>query len=143
MSEPVPTDPNAVQQMLVPGWSQPRNLSNSPARVVNPVLLAGSGGQLHALWEANNRIYHSFRRNDVWSNPSSMVTGFQPAAGLAADGSVHLVFSSQFFGRYRVFHAVWNGDLLVAAQAGLQDQRQLDLAGGGYRPVGIGACELG
>lgn len=110
MSEPVPTDPNAEQQMLTPGWSQPRNLSNSPPRVVNPVLLAGSGGQLHALWEENNRIYHSFRRNGVWSTPSSMVTGFQPAAGLAADGSVHLVFSSQFFGRYRVFHVIWNGD---------------------------------
>ena len=110
MSEPIFTDPNTDQQMLVPGWSQPRNLSNSPARVVNPVLLAGPGGQLHALWEEDNRIYHTFRRDGVWSTPTSMVTGFQPAAGLAADGSVHLVFSSQFFGRYRVFHAIWNGD---------------------------------
>jgi len=109
MSEPVPTDPSAEQQMLVPGWSQPRNLSNSPARVTNPVLLAGAGDQLHALWEENNRIYHSFRRNGVWSNPSSMVTGFQPAASMTADGSVHLVFSSQYFGRYRVFHVIWNG----------------------------------
>lgn len=110
MSERIPIDHNAEQQMLVPGWSQPRNLSNSPARVVNPVLLAGSGGQLHALWEEDNRIYHTFRRDGVWSTPTSMATGFEPAASLAADGRVHLVFSSQFFGQYRVFHAVWNGD---------------------------------
>ncbi|MEZ4768241.1 MAG: hypothetical protein R2844_07430 [Caldilineales bacterium] len=110
MSESVPTDINNDQQMLVPGWTQPRNLSNSPARVTNPVLLAGPSGQLHALWEEDNRIYHTFRRNGVWSSPAAMVTGFEPAAGLAADGSVHLVFSSSFFGRYRVFYAVWSGD---------------------------------
>lgn len=101
---------NSQQEMLVPGWSQPRNLSNSRGRVVNPVVLAGPNGLLHAIWEQDNRIFHTVRQGGVWSTPSSLATGFQPAAGLARNGEVHLAFSNQFFGRYRVFHVVWNGE---------------------------------
>lgn len=110
MSDSTQVAPRGQQAMLFPGWTQPRNLSNSPGRAVSPVLLAGANDTVHALWEEDNRIYHTARRSGVWSAPASMATGFQPAASLASNGDVHLVFSSQFFGRYRVFHATWNGD---------------------------------
>ncbi len=98
-------------QLVDPTWSAPENVSSSAGRAVNPVVLAGDGGTIHLLWEENDRIYHALRRAGQWGAPRAIATGQRPAAGLAADGTLHVVFSNQFAGRYNIFYTAWTGNI--------------------------------
>ncbi len=99
------------QQAIDPTWSSPENVSSSSSgRAINPVVLAGADGVVHLLWEENDRIFHALRRAGQWSAPRTMATGQRPSAGLAADGTLHVVFSNEFAGRYNVFYVAWASD---------------------------------
>ncbi len=99
------------QQLVDPAWSSPENVSVSPGRAINPVLLTGADGLVHLLWEENSRVFHAVRRAGLWSTPRSVSTGQRPAAGLASDGTLHVVFSNQFSNRYNIFYAAWSNDV--------------------------------
>jgi hypothetical protein len=96
------------QQLYSPDWSSPYNVSRSAERSVNPVVLAGNGGVVHVVWEENERIFHSVREGDTWGSPRRLATGFQPSAALTADGTVHLVYSNEFWGQFNVFYVRWD-----------------------------------
>ncbi len=98
------------QQLLDPTWSPPENVSASSGRAVNPVALAGADHLIHLLWEENGRVFHALRRAGQWSAPRTIATGQRPSAGLAADGTLHVVFSNEFAGRYNVFYVAWVDD---------------------------------
>jgi hypothetical protein len=99
------------QQIVDPAWSAPENVSSSSGRAANPVVLAGAGDAMHLLWEENDRIYHALRRAGQWGAPRAIATGQRPSAGLAADGTLHVVFSNQFAGRYNIFYTASSGDI--------------------------------
>lgn len=98
-------------QNLDPAWSSPENVSSSAGRAINPVLVAGAGDVVHLLWEENGRIFHTVRRAGSWMAPRSVATGQRPAAGVTGDGTLHVVFSNEFSGRYNVFYVAWNSDI--------------------------------
>jgi hypothetical protein len=98
-------------QTIDPAWSAPENISSSLGRAVNPVVLAGAGAAVHVLWEENDRIFHAMRRAGQWGAPQAIATGQRPAAGLAADGTLHVVFSNQFADRCKVFYVARTGDI--------------------------------
>lgn len=97
-------------QVSDPEWSTPENVTASPGRAINPVLVASGDDVLHLLWEENDRIYHTVRRSGQWQPPRSVATGQRPSAGLTADGVLHVVFSNEFGGRYNVFYVAWAND---------------------------------
>ncbi len=99
------------QQTSDPGWSAPENVSSSTGRAINPLLVAGAGDVVHLLWEENNQIYHALRRGGQWTTPHSIATGQRPAADVTPDGALHVVFSSEFAGRYNVFYVAWSNDV--------------------------------
>lgn len=92
------------QQFFDPAWSSPEKISNSTGRAINPVLLTGPDDAVHLLWEENERIFHSLRRDGAWSAPRLLSTGQRPAAGLAPDGTLHVIFSNEFSNRYNIFY---------------------------------------
>jgi hypothetical protein len=99
------------QQTFDPAWSSPENVSSSSGRAVNPVVLASAGDVVHLLWEENDRIFHALRRAGQWTAPRTIATGQRPSAGLAADGTLHVVFSNEFSSRYNVFYVTWTNDI--------------------------------
>jgi hypothetical protein len=111
MFDPAASPSQEGQQMLDPSWSAPQNVSSSSGRAVNPEVIAGANSVVHLVWEDNDRIYHAVRRAGSWMQPQSIATGQRPAAGLTANGALHVVFSNEFSGRYNVFHAVWDNDV--------------------------------
>lgn len=92
-------------------WSTPENVSSSPGRAVNPVLVTNGSDVVHLLWEENDRIHHTLRRDGQWAVPRSIATGQRPSAGVANDGALHVIFSNEFAGRYNVFHVTWSNDI--------------------------------
>jgi hypothetical protein len=107
MSQQSPAPLGAENALLNPDWSAPENLSASPGRAADPLVLAGSGGDLHVVWMENGRIYHRARQDDQWTPAISVASGQQAAASLSTDGTVHLVFSHEFFGQVNVFYVKW------------------------------------
>lgn len=107
LDTPVPPSTNK-DQTADPDWSSPENVSASGGRAINPVVVPGVRDELHLLWEENDRIHHALRRGGRWSAPLSVATGQRPSAGLAADGTLHVVFSNEFAGRYNIFYIAWS-----------------------------------
>ena len=98
------------QQMLDPAWSSPTIVSTSTSRAGYPVILAGDQDLLHVFWEQESRVYHAMYLDHNWTSPRSIGTGQHPSAGLAADGTVHVVFSNEFAGVFNIFYvALRNG----------------------------------
>lgn len=110
MSDTVAVSSPRSYQSSDPEWTTPENVSASPARAINPVVLPASDGAVHMLWEQNDRIYHAVRRAGQWTTPLSVATGQRPSGGLTADGVLHVVFSNEFAGRYNVFYVAWAND---------------------------------
>lgn len=96
-----------TQRVLSAGWSAPQNISSSPGASTNPVALTAADNTLHVLWEEDQRILHAARLNGEWSAPAAIATGQQPAASLADDGVVHVVYTNEFSGQFRVFYIQW------------------------------------
>ena len=112
-----------AQKTLDTNWSNPVVVSASSAPATKPVILAGDQGLVHVLWEQDSRIYHALYQSGRWAGPQSIGTGQRPAASLAADGALHVVFSNEFGGVFNVFYVVlrngnWTLPRLVSKTTG-------------------------
>ena len=112
-----------TQQILDSAWSNPTIVSTSTSRAVYPVILAGDQDLIHVFWEQDSRVYHAMHLDHNWTNPRSIGTGQHPSAGLAADGTVHVVFSNEFAGVFNIFYVVlrngvWSLPRLVSKTTG-------------------------
>ncbi len=110
MSTSVVFSSSNAQQNLDSAWSSPTIVSTSTSRAVYPVIVAGDQDLLHVFWEQESRVYHAMYLDHNWTSPRSIGTGQHPSAGLAADGTVHVVFSNEFAGVFNIFYvALRNG----------------------------------
>ncbi len=81
-------------------WSLPVNVSYTSGDSLQPVVLVGANGVLHAVWEDRTPgypiIYHAWRRSDWrWeSRPIPNSAGRRPAACLDLNGRLHVAFQT-------------------------------------------------
>ena len=134
-SSAVSSSPSA-QVLLDSTWSSPNVVSTSTSRAVYPVVVADNENLVHVFWEQDNRIFYSGYQNGRWAGPRSIGTGQHPAAGLAADGSVHLVFNNEFGGIFNVFYivmrnGVWTLPRLVSKTTGASTLPAMAIDGNG------------
>jgi hypothetical protein len=99
---------SASKAKLVSPSGEPFNVSASSTDSRAPAL-AVSGNSVHIVWEERGRVYHRFRRGDVWSSIYSVATGEQPDIAADAAGMAHLVLVNEFGGNYEIYYCRWNG----------------------------------
>lgn len=89
-------------------WTQPQTLFQS-ADIRRPTIAVSGDNEVHVLWENNNIIFHTCRRESVWQTPRRLIGGQQPYLSMDATGRMNLVFRNGYSGRDEIYHTIWQG----------------------------------
>jgi len=105
----VPAGATALSDGFV--WTEPTNVSNSTADSRLPALAVDAGGTVHLVWEEGGELYHAYyTEGTVWSSPSRVATGEEPALVSDGSGGLHLAFVNEFGGNYEVYYCKRDSD---------------------------------
>ncbi len=92
------TQPWSTPIMIVPGQNNAEHL----------VLAYTADRVMHAVWEADGKLYHARRQpNGAWSAAQPVAYGFAPHT--VADGNtLHMAYVAPFMGNYEVYHLIYS-----------------------------------
>jgi len=78
-----------------------------------------SNGRHYAVWTeeiapGQHQLCSSIAENGVWEPTVRFYMGSHPALATGSDGSIHLTYQSQVFGKWEIYHTTWlNGNWLA------------------------------
>lgn len=90
-------------------WLPPVRLSQSLADSSHPALAVTTDGQVHAVWEQDHVLYHTYKGTSGWTAPARVTPGESATLAAGPNGSLHLAYICKFEDLWRVFYCDWNG----------------------------------
>ncbi|MFH1927891.1 MAG: hypothetical protein ABIK79_06935 [Chloroflexota bacterium] len=87
-------------------WTEPANVSQSLSESEGPVIVSGSDGKTHIVWEEEGVLVRSCLDGETWTDPLPFFVGEFPAA--CVEGStLHLVWVDEIEGVQEILYSSW------------------------------------
>ncbi|MFH1928619.1 MAG: hypothetical protein ABIK79_10710, partial [Chloroflexota bacterium] len=87
-------------------WTEPVNVSQSLSESEGPVIVSGSDGKTHVIWEEESVLVHSRLDGETWSDPLPFFVGEFPAACMEGS-TLHLVWVDEIEGVQEILYSSW------------------------------------